>query len=91
MTCTVRVQQLCISQPDPSNELKILVRDIVTTYTPVWFVIKLNHYMLNVRGHLFKVVRTIRHFSDGPVIQETPSLRIRSIRCWQWQQIKYLA
>ena len=35
--CANRVKGLFISQPSPSNELKILPKDIVKTYALVWF------------------------------------------------------
>lgn len=44
--------------------IKILVRFIVITYTPVWFDIKNEHFMVHEPGHLFKVVQTIQYFAE---------------------------
>lgn len=52
--------------------IKILVRFIVTTYTPVWFDIKNKHYVVHGPGHLFKVVQIIQYFAEDLKILVIP-------------------
>ena len=75
LTCANRILRLYISQLSPTNELKILASYIVKTYAPVWFDVKRYHSVKYGPKHIFKVVKTTRHFPDNikkvidPVIQ----------------------
>ncbi|KAK3925274.1 MAU2 chromatid cohesion factor-like protein [Frankliniella fusca] len=61
VTCANRILRLYISTNNPTKEMKILVKYILTVYSPLWFLIRFHNSIKDGSRHLFAAIQRSRY------------------------------
>lgn len=61
LTCVNRILRLYISTDKPTKEMKILVKYILTVYSPLWFSIRFHSSIKDGSRHLFAAIQRSRY------------------------------